>query len=400
MKAVKKEIAIFIFISLFIVIGAASFSFPKLFVGRPYRIIRREESITEAIQIVNSEINTRLRYHDYLMDAESVITRLTGTKRIEKEDGEIVAIAKNDMLSGASGELTNDEISGAVRKISQLKTVSEKNGADFLYIYAPEKNLDLELPASVDNYSVSNYNVFLKNLKEYNIPVLDLYAEKENEGISVEEMFFATDHHWKPESGFWATEKICRELSDLYGFDYNKYYTNINNYNVKLYEKWFLGSQGKKVGTYFSPKSPDDISLITPKFETSISESQPFKEETRNGDFSQTVLYMENIECKDYYNLNSYAVYSGGDFRLQITKNNLAPNNSKILIVRDSFACAVTPFLTLNCKELHTVDMRDYDYYIGDKLNLKDYINQIKPDYVIVLYTGAGSSTDSRYDFF
>ena len=105
---------------------------------------------------------------------------------------------------------------------------------------------------------------------------------------------------------------------------------------------------------------------------------------------------------KDYYNMNTYATYSGGDFRLQIMKNNLNPQGKKVLLIRDSFACAVAPFLSLQTRELHLCDMRDYDYYVGDKLNIKDYIQQIKPDYVLVLYAGISdiSNSHSRYNFF
>jgi hypothetical protein len=95
--------------------------------------------------------------------------------------------------------------------------------------------------------------------------------------------------HWKPESGFWATGLICEELSSRYGFEYNEYYTDINNYNLKVYEDWFLGTEGKKVGRYFTARGVDDITLITPKFETSMVEKQPMKNQTRSGSFEETV---------------------------------------------------------------------------------------------------------------
>ena len=35
-----------------------------------------------------------------------------------------------------------------------------------------------------------------------------------------------------------------------------------------------------------------------------------------------------------------------------------------------------------------------------DKMNMEEYIKEIKPDYVVVLYTDVGDSSFSRYDFF
>lgn len=81
-------------------------------------------------------------------------------------------------------------------------------------------------------------------------------------------------------------------------------------------------------------------------------------------------------------------------------KNNLNPKGEKVLLIRDSFACVVAPFLALQTSELHICDVRDDEHYVGDKLNMEEYIEQIKPDYVLVLYTGVGDTTDSRYDFF
>ena len=83
-------------------------------------------------------------------------------------------------------------------------------------------------------------------------------------------------------------------------------------------------------------------------------------------------------------------------------KNNTNPGGKKILLVRSSFACVVAPFLALQTSELHICDMRDKEYYVGAKINLKEYIQEIKPDYVIVLYSSVYRMKGSagRYDFF
>lgn len=107
--------------------------------------------------------------------------------------------------------------------------------------------------------------------------------------------------------------------------------------------------------------------------------------------------FLENLE-KDYYNKESYAVYNGGNRQLQIVKNNLNPNGKKVLIVRDSFACVVTPFLSLQTSELHICDVRKHQD--GEKIDVEDYINRLNPDYVIVLYSGVGKSSNPLYNFF
>ena len=93
---------------------------------------------------------------------------------------------------------------------------------------------------------------------------------------------------------------------------------------------------------------------------------------------------MDNMK-KDYYNVNTYATYSGGDFRLQIMKNNNNPNGEKMVLIRDSFSCVVAPFLALQTSELHIIDDRDGDYPSGEKVNIEEYIKEIKPDYVVAI---------------
>ena len=80
-------------------------------------------------------------------------------------------------------------------------------------------------------------------------------------------------------------------------------------------------------------------------------------------------------------------------------KNNMNPSGKKILMIRDSFACVVAPFLALQSSELHVCDLRNLELP-GERINVKDYIEQMKPDYVLVLYSGINYNADGRYNFF
>ena len=154
------------------------------------------------------------------------------------------------------------------------------------------------------------------------------------------------------------------------------------------------------MGTWFTWQGADDFELIVPDFETSMSEERPFENELREGSFEDTVLFKKFME-KDLYKKNTYAAYSGGDFRLQIMRNELNPDGKKILLIRDSFACAVAPFLALQTSELHICDMRNFGYFAGDKFYMDNYIREINPDYVLVLYSGVNPIDGSlgKYDF-
>ena len=111
---------------------------------------------------------------------------------------------------------------------------------------------------------------------------------------------------------------------------------------------------------------------------------------------------MDNLQ-KDYYNKSTYSTYCGGDYRIQVIKNRHNTNGKKILMIRDSFACVVAPFLALQTSELHICDMRsekDMPGMTTSRLNFKKYVKSIKPDYIIILYNRPGTAADSRFDFF
>ena len=262
-------------------------------------------------------------------------------------------------------------------------------GAELLYVLPPVKGYDLEYPENAEDFTKSNFDRFAEELSEEEIPTLNLISEKEEEDISDEEMFFITDHHWKPrEGGLWAAEKICEELGlPVYDED---------DFAVREYEDAFLGSQGKKVGCFFSPLGLDDIEILIPEFETSLHEEIPSKGTDRDGSFGE-LLYMGNIEPRDLYSKNPYATYSGGDFREQIITNNNNPAGKKIVIIRDSFGCALTPFLALSTSELHILDIRDGGY-AAEKPDVRKYIEKVDPDYVLILYSGVANNA-GQFDF-
>lgn len=404
MKKFNKNILVFAFFIVFIIIGIWGDCFEQLkwktidlAVGIKHGNI---SSFFDYKYYVDDISNKELSYHDTMMDVNSVKENLLGTRVIFKDDATVVKMDSGS-LSSQSKKIDTKEIKKTVEAINRLKSVSEKNGAKFLYCAAPTKPQYEKSPENIDNFAEDNYQSFLKQMNAAQIPYIDFKQELDNSNIESDSIYYFTDHHWKVNSGFFATRALCKELNSRYGFSYDEKYTDLSNYNIQSYSNLFLGSFGKKVGTYFTWDGADDFDLITPKFDTNLTEEQPFKNEKRSGKFEDTVLFMDNMK-KDYYGMNTYATYSGGDFRLQIMKNNLIPNGKKILLIRDSFACVVAPFLALQTSELHICDMRNYEYYVGEKLNAEEYIKQIKPDYVIVLYSGVSSieKSDGIYDFF
>ncbi len=332
-----------------------------------------------------------LRYHSQLMNLNSLKEKYLGTRFVEKDGNQFIKNDAGSLVVADRNQLSASEADAMAEKVETLKNIAEKSGAQFLYAAAPAKAYYGGLPANVTDFTKSNYDALMQALENRKIPYLD-FGEK----MDIDS-YYRTDHHWTIRSGFEAARSLCETLNQTYGFTYDVAKTDLNQFQVETYEDWFLGSYGKKLGIYFT-SGVDDFQLITPTFETDFTELQPIKNQTRQGSFSETLLYEEHLE-KGYYTKNPYATYSGGDFRLQIMKNNQLPEGKKILMIRDSYSCALAPFLALQTSELHLCDVRDYTYFVGEKLNMEEYIKEVKPDYVVLLYSGA-SDAHGKYDFF
>ena len=340
-----------------------------------------------------------LLYHDALMDLNSVKERLLGTRIIEKSDSVMVR-ADSGRIASYDGLLSPEDIRFAADRVRQLQQYAEENGAAFLYCAVPRKSYYEVFPPNILNNEASNYNHFTAALQANQVPLVklaDFFGEK---GLSGGDVFFTTDHHWKPLAALSAAGEICRTLKVLYGFPFSPDYADIRNFKVTTYPDLFLGSYGKKTGRFFSSLGVDDFDLVLPDFPTAFTESRPLAKAEKHGSFEETLIYKENL-AKDHYKINAYAAYSGGDFRLQIMKNEMNPEGAKILLIRDSFACAAAPFLALQAGELHICDIRDYEGFVGNKLSIKSYIETEKPDYVLVLYGGVSARewASGQYDF-
>ena len=84
--------------------------------------------------------------------------------------------------------------------------------------------------------------------------------------------------------------------------------------------------------------------------------------------------YQLHIHKKDYYHGNPYATYNYGDRPVIKIENELITQNLKLLIVKDSFANCVIPFLSMGIKNID-----DLDTLIAN-LNKIKYVMQVERD--------------------
>ncbi|MGB5822686.1 MAG: hypothetical protein WBH44_01315 [Proteocatella sp.] len=277
-----------------------------------------------------------------------------------------------------------EDNSKAAEEIIELNKSLKDNGINMLYVQTPIKmikNFTKLNPAIID-YSNENSDKIVAQLRSGDVDVIDLRNLIDTAGIEKNRLFYNTDHHWTIETAFWGVSKVVEKIRTIYGVDLDpkRFYTDVKNYDVKLYEDNFLGSQGRRVGKYYG--GVDDFSLITPKFDThySVTINKRNKVENLEGSFEESIINKEILEEKDMFT-NRYVSYFGADYPEIIMKNHETDNDFKILIVKDSFGIPFSAFISTMAGETRMVDTRYYK-----EKSVKDYALEYKPDLVIYVY--------------
>ena len=319
------------------------------------------------------------KYEDFLQWNYVAYSEYNGI--VQLGDGYLTTIsAKQDMT-----ELSEPTIG--------LAHLCENLNIDFLYVNAPKKICEYEDKdvSGVTDFANQNADQFLFDLRSAEVDVCDLRELLHEEGLKHHAMFFVTDHHWRPETGLWASRKIAERLNQDYGFHFDLSRVNDANYRTVIYPEWFLGSLGKKVT--LARTSPEDFTLLYPKFETNLHYEIMSEEIDADGDYS--ILYdMEPVSVRSYYKKDPYCVYTYANQPLERITNKDIDEDKRILFIQDSFGNAVTPFLAMGIRHVDSIDLR---YFTG---SVESLIRETKPDIVIVLYSANTLSTSNQAMFY
>ena len=387
MKPFNKNILLFVLVLLFLACGICrGYIDPlKKEVGKLLEGIccREQDSFSCFVAHADELSAKNLRYHDGMLDIDSVKKNLLGTRVAIKEGTAVIKAESGNLFKPAQG-VYPEEITIYVNEARQIQSLAAKYDAKFLCCIAPEAGCYETAPENIQNHSKERLEAIVEGMSSQGIPCLDFNRVFQEQGLTEKELFFCTDPHWKPATGFEAYRAICKELHERYGFSIQEEYTRMEHFHVETYKKWFLGAYGKKTGRFFTWKGADDFDVIMPDFPTNFNETVSGRDQIRRGAFDETMLYKEFLK-KDYYHVSNYRTYSGGDKHLQIIQNLLNPDGETVLVVRNSFACVVTPFLALQTKELHVIDNRNDSYVEGEAVDLESYIRTCRPDYVLIL---------------
>ena len=313
----------------------------------------------------------RLRYRNELLTLNGGYARLEG-----RDEYNAIQTMTNGMLTAVIDPLP--DVSPFTENVSHFCRFLEGEGIPFLFVMAPYKCPVTEnlLPAGVTDYTNTIGDLVMTQLRERNVPAIDLRATMSQTREQVEKYFYRTDHHWNAEGAFYAYQQIMEAIRA----DFPE--TKTTYENAELWEKtvlpnWWLGSHGKRVGPLYD--GVDDLDLYLPVFDTEMSRYS-LGVWAYKGDFRKVSIREWFVQESDYMRLDNYQRYLGGGYPLTLHRNQGAENQLKLLMYRDSFMLPVECFLSTEFTSIDVLDPREYG-----AMSEMDYVRLNPPDMVIMM---------------
>ncbi|MGO4792340.1 DHHW family protein [Paenibacillus sp. 2KB_20] len=196
---------------------------------------------------------------------------------------------------------------------------------------------------------IGDQEAYLQKVKQWlhpNLRFIDvfpsLYAERD------QPIYYKTDHHWTTKGAYIAYLELCRQM----GLTPQKE----AEFNIQQVTDEFYGSLYSKSG--FRHIQPDRLQLYLPKDQEKYTVTYVDEEKT-----TDSLYAMEQLQRKD-----KYAVFLNGNHaRIHIKTAN--PSGRKLLVVKDSYANSLIPFLLKHYSEIHVIDLRYYEEDLASLAN-------------------------------
>jgi alginate O-acetyltransferase complex protein AlgJ len=223
--------------------------------------------------------------------------------------------------------------------VAAVCAFAEKAALPFYFVPVPSGSQEQpdRLPLSAPNHDQHEELDAIKLAAGKDTKVIDLFDTLSDK--SGNDYYYKTDHHWNT---FGAYEGY-KELITAMGLKP----ASQNDFDFKAASNVFYGTLYSKA--VLSGQLPDILYL--PIYKKQISLTQQTGKQVKN-----TIFWGEYLQTKD-----KYSTFLGGNHSIDIVKNSDVANGKRLLILKDSYANSMIPFLAVNFSEIHIIDLRYYN---------------------------------------
>lgn len=239
--------------------------------------------------------------------------------------------------------ITEDSVDKAsyLQNLALVKSFAQRNplkNTTMLLVPATGSVLTDKLPDNASAYDAEAMLVMAKEaLPEINVP--DVYAELDKH--SDEYIYYRTDHHWTTAGAKIAYDCLMDGKGAYKG-------------TPELFAEEFLGTTYSK--TLDANALADEVYIVPVSSKLTV-----------NADGMDIPFYYKDAANEK----DKYKVFFGGNYGQVIIRGG-AENGKTLLVIKDSFANSLVPYLTADYENIIMLDLR---YYMGSIQELVDAEN-------------------------
>lgn len=256
----------------------------------------------------------------------------------------------NGIYSGNNGCLFSEPVQysdNLDKNISYADEFADRVNLPVYMCIVPSAGYIMQDKLPLNHYEYKDDELFdtiKSDIEKYgnNIKFIDIMQSFKSKSSSTQ-LFYKTDHHWTSEGAYNAYIDIS-EAMDIIP-------TDIAQFNIESYGG-FYGTGYAKSALWLT--QPDTIQL----WKNTSHDQNTVTVEVKDGNDTKTsdsMFFESNLETNDQYT----TFLDGNHGYVKIT-NNENKNGKKLLIIRDSYAHCLAPFLADNYSEIVLVDLRYY----------------------------------------
>ncbi len=210
-------------------------------------------------------------------------------------------------------------------------------------------------------------------------------AEDMKQSPDKDSFYYRTDHHWTADGAYFAFEKLMESMGESVP-QVNWQTEELKDFYGTLYSK---APQGTAKPDTIELRTADD-NEITVKYVTPNGDHKAPAECTeQEGVLTNSTLFAEEPKTTK----DKYATFMGGNFTL-IECDTQGENDENVLVIKDSYANSMMPYLCQKYKHISMIDLR---YYHMEPKTVSQYVQENNITKVIYLYNVDFINTDNNF---
>lgn len=261
-----------------------------------------------------------------------------------------------------------------VNNLNAINSFVERTGIPASIMLVPtaceiDKSM-LDANAPVENQKILIENAYAR--LSGNLSTIDVYSPLYSSRD--EYIYYKTDHHWTSLGAYLAYSAASKSLE----------YESIpyNSFDIRHASHDFLGTLYSKV--IYDDMGPDTIDYYYYTGEGSVNVTEVVVDNGREQKSYDSMYFEEYLTQKDQY--SSFL----GSNQPVVTVKTDSPSGKKLLVIKDSYAHSLVPFLSNHYSEITMVDLRYINTSLDEKVPLDEY------DQVLFVYNVENFTEDQN----